>query len=59
MEGLDVIDFPGTDDGQKEVQDLVTFLYVLARIFVFVVDFRSAGLKDYFCHTYSMFLKFW
>ena len=45
VEGLDVIDFPGADDEQKEVQDLVTSLCVLARMFVFVVDFRSASLK--------------
>ena len=40
VEGLDVIDFPGADDEEEEVRDLVTFLYVLARIFIFVVDFR-------------------
>jgi len=45
VEGLDVIDFPGADDDQKEVRDLVTFLYVLAQMFVFVVDFRSASLN--------------
>ena len=50
VEGLDVIDFPGADDDQKEIQDLVTFLYVLAQMFVFVVDYRSAGLN---IHTLS------
>jgi len=45
VEGMDVIDFPGADDEQKEVQDLVTSLCVLARMFVFVVDFRSASLN--------------
>ena len=40
-----MIDFPGADDDQKEVRDLVTFLYVLAQMFVFIVDFRSASLN--------------
>ena len=45
VDDLDVIDFPGADDDQKEVRDIVTFLYILAQMFVFVVDYRSAGLN--------------
>ena len=57
VEGLDVIDFPGADDEEEEVRDLVTFLYVLARMFIFVVDFRLE-VWIYFYHECSMYLKF-
>ena len=40
VEGLDVIDFPGGDDGDENIQGLVKFLLSLAQLVVFVVDYR-------------------
>ena len=40
IDGLDVIDFPGVDDGDHTVPELADLLLSIAQIVVFVVDFR-------------------
>ncbi|XP_046841075.1 uncharacterized protein LOC124435170 [Xenia sp. Carnegie-2017] len=40
FKGLDVIDFPGVDDGDETVPELAKLLLSLTRIVVFVVDYK-------------------
>lgn len=55
VNGLNVIDFPGVDDQEHTVPDVVRHLLSLAQIVVFVVDYRLV----YVCQsTYFMAGKY-
>ena len=40
--GLDVIDFPGADDQDDDIQENVEFVLYLTQLSIFVVDYRYA-----------------
>ena len=40
VENFDVIDFPGVDDQDKNITDLVNLLRTLSQLVVFVVNYR-------------------
>ena len=40
VENFDVIDFPGVDDQDDSISDLVNLLRTLAQLVVFVVNYR-------------------
>ena len=40
IENFDVIDFPGVDDQDDSISDLVNLLRTLAQLVVFVVNYR-------------------
>ena len=40
VEGLEVVDFPGVDDGDETISDLIDLFLTLSQIFIFVVDYR-------------------
>ena len=40
IKGMDVIDFPGVDDQDKTIPELAKLLLSLARIVVFIVDYK-------------------
>ena len=43
VDGLDVVDFPGVDDEDDTTGDLADLLLTIARIVIFVVDYRSVS----------------
>lgn len=45
VENFDVIDFPGVDDQDKNITDLVNLLRTLSQLVVFVVDYRYTPLQ--------------
>ena len=40
VDGLDVVDFPGVDDGDESISEMADLLITLAQIIIFVVDYR-------------------
>ena len=40
VEGLEVVDFPGVDDRDETISDLIDLFLTLSQIFIFVVDYR-------------------
>ena len=40
VDGLDVIDFPGVDDCNDNIQGLCHILFQVAHIVIFLVDYR-------------------
>ena len=47
---LDVIDFPGLDDNDDSVPELVQLMLTLSQIIIFVVDYRYVAY--YLHHTF-------
>ena len=40
VDGIDVIDFPGVDDCNPQIQGLCEILFHVAHIVIFLVDYR-------------------
>jgi len=47
VEGLEVIDFPGVNDGDETISNLIDLFLTLSQIFIFVVDYRFVFLCIY------------
>ena len=46
VDNFDVIDFPGADDQDDHILDLVNLLRTLSQLVVFVVDYRYVSIAS-------------
>ena len=59
VENFDVIDFPGVDDQDDSISDLVNLIRTLSQLVVFVVNYRySLCSLHMYCTCHGLYFKY-